>query len=78
MERVRRSSLKTAEHAPPPDKVALAVERALTARHPPIRVVVAPRFGTRIWLALPDRWLDWLIARMWRRRTGASTDRGRG
>jgi NAD(P)-dependent dehydrogenase (short-subunit alcohol dehydrogenase family) len=72
MERVRRSSLKTAEHAPPPDKVALAVERALTARRPPIRVVVAPRFGTRIWLALPDRWLDWLIARAWKRRRTVS------
>jgi NAD(P)-dependent dehydrogenase (short-subunit alcohol dehydrogenase family) len=68
VERVRRGALTAAEHAPPPDKVVSAVERALTARRPPIRVVVAPRFLTRVWLWLPDRWLDWVIARAWRRR----------
>ena len=68
MERVRQGALMAAEHAPPPDKVVSAVERALTARRPPIRVVVAPRFMTRVWLWLPDRWLDWVIARGWRKR----------
>jgi len=67
MERVRQGALMAAEHAPPPDKVVSAVERALTARRPPIRVVVAPRFLTRVWLWLPDRWLDWVVARGWRR-----------
>lgn len=68
MDRVRQGALGAAEHAPPPDKVVAAVERALTARRPPIRVVVAPRLLTRVWLWLPDRWLDWVIAGGWRRR----------
>ncbi len=64
LERVRRAALRGAERAPPPDAVARAVARALTARRPPIRRVVTAH-GTvgRLWLWLPDRVLDWLIYR---------------
>jgi NAD(P)-dependent dehydrogenase (short-subunit alcohol dehydrogenase family) len=69
LERFRQAALKSAERAPPPDKVARAVARALTARRPPIRVVVTPHgWIERVWLWLPDRWLDWLIYRtLWRK-----------
>jgi NAD(P)-dependent dehydrogenase (short-subunit alcohol dehydrogenase family) len=68
LERFRQAALRGAERAPPPDKVARAVGRALTARRAPIRVVVTPHgWIERIWLWLPDRWMDWLIHRaVWR------------
>jgi NAD(P)-dependent dehydrogenase (short-subunit alcohol dehydrogenase family) len=67
--RFRRAALKRAERAPPPDKVARAVARALTARRPPIRVVLMPHgWYEHVWLWVPDRWLDWLIHRaVWKR-----------
>lgn len=69
MERVRRGALRAGEEAPPPDRVARLVAYALTARRPPIRQVVSARsWFTRLLLRLPDRWLDWWIARRWRRR----------
>ena len=69
MERVRRGALRAAEAAPPPDRVARLVAHALTARRPPIRrVVSAHSWLTRLRLRLPDRWLDWWIARRWRAR----------
>src|SRR5207247_1700588 len=63
-----RASLRGAERAPPPDKVARAVWRALKARRPPLRVMVTPHgWLDRIPLWIPDRWLDWLIYRLlWR------------
>lgn len=62
--RVRHAALRGAESAPPPDKVVRAVREALTARRPPLRVIVtAHGWLDRITLWLPDRWLDWLIAR---------------
>ena len=66
--RFRRASLRGAERAPPPDKVARAVWRALKARRPPLRVMVTPHgWLDRIPLWIPDRWLDWLIFRfLWR------------
>ena len=66
--RFRRASLRGAERAPPPDKVVRAVWRALSARRPPLRVIVTPHgWFDRIPLWLPDRWLDWLIYRfLWR------------
>lgn len=68
LERFRQGALRGAGRAPPPDKVAHAVERALTVRRPPIRVVVMPHRLGRVWLWLPDRWLDWLIYRfVWKR-----------
>ena len=69
LERFRRASLRGGERAPPPDKVARAVWRALNARRPPLRVIVTPHgWLDRIPLWIPDRWLDWLIYRLlWRR-----------
>ncbi len=67
--RFGRAALRGAERAPPPDKVARAVWRALTARRPPLRIVVMSRWLGRIILWLPDRVLDWLIYRaLWKRR----------
>ena len=69
LDRFRRGALRGAEQAPPPDKVVRAVWRALTARRPPLRVIVTPHgWLDRVPLWLPDRWLDWLIYRvLWRR-----------
>ena len=69
LDRFRRGALRDAEQAPPPDKVVRAVWRALSARRPPLRVIVTPHgWVDRIPLWLPDRWLDWLIYRvLWRR-----------
>jgi NAD(P)-dependent dehydrogenase (short-subunit alcohol dehydrogenase family) len=67
--RFARAALRGAERAPPPDKVARAVRRALTARRPPLRIVVTPHILDRISLWIPDRFFDWLIHRfLWRRR----------
>ena len=68
MERLRRRALRAAEEAPPPDRVARLVAHALTARRPPIRrVVSAHTWFNRLLLRLPDRLVDWLVARLWRR-----------
>jgi len=68
LDRFRRAALRGAERAPPPDKVVRAVWRALTARPPPLRVIVTPHgWVDRIPLWIPDGWLDWLIYRfLWR------------
>lgn len=69
LDRFRRAALRGAERAPPPDKVARAVRRALEARRPPIRVIVTPHgWLERLPLWIPERWLDRLIYRfLWRR-----------
>ncbi len=67
--RVARAALRGAAQAPPPDKVARAVRRALTARRPPLRMVVPPHPLDRVSLWIPDRLLDWLIYRfLWSKR----------
>ena len=45
------------------------MRRALTARRPPLRMVVPPHPLDRVALWIPDRWLDWLIYRfLWKKR----------
>jgi NAD(P)-dependent dehydrogenase (short-subunit alcohol dehydrogenase family) len=62
--RFRDLALASGRAAPPPDRVAGAVRRALTMRHPPARMlVVESRLGQYIGELLPERWLDRLIAR---------------
>jgi NAD(P)-dependent dehydrogenase (short-subunit alcohol dehydrogenase family) len=66
--RFLQAALKGARRAPPPDKVVRAVRRALTARRPPLRMVVTQHWFDRIPFWLPDRWLDALIYRaLWRK-----------
>jgi NAD(P)-dependent dehydrogenase (short-subunit alcohol dehydrogenase family) len=69
LERFRERALRRGRRAPPATLVARAVYRALTARRPPIRVLVSarPRMDKMIgWL--PDRVMDWLVQRtVWRR-----------
>jgi NAD(P)-dependent dehydrogenase (short-subunit alcohol dehydrogenase family) len=62
--RFRDLALRSGRAAPPPTRVALAVARALTARRPPIRIlVVESRIGQALRDLLPERWLDRLIMR---------------
>ena len=59
---VGKESVKAAAKALPAEKVAKAVEHALTARRPKTRYVVGG--DARFWLLLnllPDAWRDWLI-----------------
>jgi NAD(P)-dependent dehydrogenase (short-subunit alcohol dehydrogenase family) len=64
LRRFRELALRSGEDAPPAARVALAVARALTARRPPIRIlVVDSRIGQWLTELLPERWLDRLIAR---------------
>src|SRR3989475_13332954 len=79
LERFRRAALRGAERAPPPDKVARAVWRALNARRPPLRTVVTPHRLDRLSLWIPDRLLDWLIARfLWKKRLTPPAPASRG
>lgn len=70
MDRVREAALRAGSTGLPPDAVAEAVLAALTAARPRTRVPVLPlrgRLRLRLLEALPDRWLDGLIARRaWR------------
>lgn len=65
------AALRGAERAPLPDKVVHAVRRALTARRPPLRMLVPPHPLDRITVWLPDRCLDWLVGRFLRRADSA-------
>ena len=75
--RFRNAALRGAKTAPPPELVAQAVARALRARRPPTRILVAAHpWVERLVIRLPDRWMDWLIKRaLWR---AASVDRAPG
>lgn len=70
MERVRETALRAGKGGLPPEEVARAVLRALTAARPRTRIPVLPFRGSlrlRLMEALPDRWLDAVIARRaWR------------
>jgi NAD(P)-dependent dehydrogenase (short-subunit alcohol dehydrogenase family) len=53
----------------PPEKVAQAVAKVLAVRRPPTRVLMVPgsRWRAGLLLRLPDRWLDfWIARRLWR------------
>jgi NAD(P)-dependent dehydrogenase (short-subunit alcohol dehydrogenase family) len=65
IERFRGAVQRTAERGIAPDKVARAVERALTARRPRTRYLVGVDARGQALLArlLPDRWLDRVVAR---------------
>ena len=73
LERFRQAALRGAKRAPSAEIVARAVGRALEARRPPLRIVVAGQpILTRLMLRIPDRILDWLIARALRRMAARS------
>jgi NAD(P)-dependent dehydrogenase (short-subunit alcohol dehydrogenase family) len=57
---------RTAERGIPPERVAATIERALTASRPRTRYLVGADARGQALLAriLPDRVLDWLIARL--------------
>jgi NAD(P)-dependent dehydrogenase (short-subunit alcohol dehydrogenase family) len=78
LERFRNDALRRGRRAPPASLVARAVLRALTARRPPTRMVVtAHPWIERIVRRLPDRALDWLVARkVWRGEGGRGTGDG--
>ncbi len=61
----REVARKTGERGIPPEKVAARVEHALSARRPRVRYLVGAdargqAFASRV---LPDRFVDWLVAR---------------
>ena len=65
IEAYREVAMKTAARGIPPERVARTIERALTTRHPRTRYLVgadarAQAIAKRI---LPDRAIDWLVAR---------------
>ena len=65
LERMRQMAARSGERGLPPETVARAILRALTARRPPTRVLVVSRGGWkhRLVRLMPDRWLDRMIAR---------------
>jgi len=69
LERFRDAALRGAKQAPPAEMVARAVAQALTARRPPLRMLVSEHpIIDRLVLRIPDRLMDWLIEwRVWRR-----------
>ncbi len=72
--RLRRAALTSGERGLPPEAVAHAVLRAITARRPPTRILVVGRgkWTQRIIRLVPDRWLDWLVKRqIWKRGAGS-------
>lgn len=61
----REVARKTGERGIPPEKVAVKIEHALSARRPRVRYLVGAdargqAFASRV---LPDRLVDWLVAR---------------
>ena len=65
IEAYREVALKTAARGIPPEKVAARIEHALSARRPRLRYLVGAdargqAFAKRV---LPDRLVDWLVAR---------------
>jgi len=73
--RFREGALRSGRNAPPADMVARAVLRALTVRRPPTRMLVSSNaWIDRLFELIPDRWMDWLIAKaVWGPRSPASS-----
>jgi len=70
LKRLREAALKSGARGLPPEDVARAVRRAITARKPPTRILVVGkgRLFQRIVRLLPDRFLDWLVGKqIWMR-----------
>ena len=64
MEHVKQRAVAAGRASLPPERVAAAVHRAITARRPPVRVpVVGSRFGFFFLRHLPARTLDRLAVR---------------
>jgi len=67
---LRDAALKSGARGLPPEAVARAVRRAITAHRPPTRILVVGKgkFFQRIVRLVPDRWLDWMVGkRIWMR-----------
>lgn len=65
LERFLELALESARRAPPPDAVARAVARALTARRPPARMLVTEQaLVTRLMFWAPTRWMDRMIVKV--------------
>src|SRR3989441_7348389 len=65
LERFRDLALRSGQRGLPAERVAHAVAKALTARRPPLRIlVVESALGYRLMELLPDRLMDWLIERV--------------
>ena len=69
LERFRDLALRSGQRGLPAERVAHAVAKALTARRPPLRIlVVESALGYRLMELLPDRLMDWLIERvLWKK-----------
>jgi NAD(P)-dependent dehydrogenase (short-subunit alcohol dehydrogenase family) len=65
IEAYREVARKTGERGIPPDKVAARIEHALSARRPRVRYLVGADARGQALAAriLPDRLVDWLVAR---------------
>jgi NAD(P)-dependent dehydrogenase (short-subunit alcohol dehydrogenase family) len=65
IDNVSRYVFTAAEKSIPADRIAVAVERCLTARRPPVRVLVGwePQVGGRARNLLPERVFDFLMSR---------------
>ena len=66
IEAYREVAMKTAARGIPPEKVAVKIERALSARRPRTRYLVGADARGQAVAAriLPDRLVDWLVARV--------------
>ena len=72
LERFRDLALRSGQRGLPAERVAHAVAKALTARRPPLRIlVVESALGYRLMELLPDRLMDWLIERVLWKKAGS-------
>jgi hypothetical protein len=63
LENMERISERMEERGIPPERVAQAIERALTAAHPRARYLVGADARVRLFVSrLPDGWRDRIVA----------------